>query len=408
MKQRSRNESRTVPAVVLGDLSLVRPLNWAGIPVVMGTDDLTDPVLWSRHVRSSFVLPGYGAEKRRRSAEVLAEIGERLVQKHGARIPLIYGQDAQLAMLYEAREKLSHHYCFVLNEPAVGRALLDKEEFARLCVRKGVRTPRTCRLDDVSITELGDLRPPLLVKPKLKTDWHRLRDTLFDGKGKARLFDDAQSLLAEPAIQANRNAVIVQEYVDGPVDALCSFHGFTTEDGRLLASFCGRKVKTYPRFAGESAVIELLDDPQVAEAGREVMSRLGVVGPFKIDLVRDRRSGELVTLEVNARFNLWNHLGAAHGVNLLEVAYDYLLFGREPSELPYQPRRRWVSFYRNYRGFKDDGASRPSALARWAAMALRRPSVHDVFDWRDPVPFVSLLAALLGKPRQRTVPALVV
>jgi len=353
------------------------------------------------------VLPGYHGEKRRRSAEVLQEIGERLVRRHGGRVPLIYGQEAQLAMLYEARERLAPYFCFVLNEPAVGRALLDKEEFARLCVRKGVRAPRTCRLDEVSIRELGELHPPLIVKPKLKTDWHRLRDSLFDGRGKARLFDDSRALLAEPAIQAARNAVIVQEYIDAPVEALCSFHGFATEEGRLLASFCGRKVKTYPPFAGESAVIELLDDPEVAEAGREVMARLGVVGPFKIDLARDRRNDELITLEVNARFNLWNHLGAAHGVNLLEVAYDYLLHGRMPSQLPYRPRARWVSFYRNYRGFKEAGASRPTALARWAAMALRRPAVHDVFDWTDPAPFLSMLAALMGKPRRRNVPALV-
>jgi predicted ATP-grasp superfamily ATP-dependent carboligase len=145
----------------------------------------------------------------------------------------------------------------------------------------------------------------------------------------------------------------------------------------------------------------------VAEAGREAMARLGVVGPFKIDLARDRRNGELVTLEVNARFNLWNHLGAAHGVNLLEVAYDYLLHGREPFALPYCPRARWVSFYRNYRGFKDAGSSRSAAIARWAAMTLRRPAVHDVFDWTDPAPFLSLLAGLLGKPPRRSVPSMV-
>src|SRR5262245_2140107 len=94
MKQRSNDVSRKVPAVVLGDLSLVRPLNWAGIPVVMGTDDTTDPGLWSRHVKSSFVLPGYSVDKRRHSAAQLQEIGERLVRRHGQRIPLIYGQDA--------------------------------------------------------------------------------------------------------------------------------------------------------------------------------------------------------------------------------------------------------------------------------------------------------------------------
>jgi D-aspartate ligase len=402
MKQRSSDDlRRSVPAVVLGDLSLIRPAAWAGIPVVVGTDDLADPSLWSVHVRRPFVLPGYDVGKRRETAAVLEEMGERLHRQHGERIPLIYGNDAQLALLYQMRETMERHFSFVLNEASLGAAMLDKEHFGALCRRKGVRAPRTSRIEDATMSELREMQPPLLVKPKLKTDWHPLREALFDGKGKARVFRDLKTLLDDPAVQASRDNLIVQEYVEAPVDALYSFHGFATEEGQILASFCGRKVTTYPPFAGESAVIELVDDPAVAEVGREVVARLGVVGPFKIDLIRDPRSAELITLEINARFNLWNHLGAAHGVNLLQVAYDYLVFGRHPAPSRCQPRARWVSFYRSYRGFKDAGASRPGALARWAAMVMRRPAVHDVLDWRDPAPFLQLLGTLLGKPRQR-------
>jgi D-aspartate ligase len=388
---------REIPAVVLGDLSLVRPLVWAGVRVVVGTDDADDLCLRSRHVHEHFLLPGYGAAARVQTAARLRDEGARLADQQGRRVPLFYGNDAQLALLYEQRELLEPVFAFVLSDREVGRAMLDKLGFATLCEQRQVRAPRTRTLDDEA--GVRSLRPPLLIKPRDKTDWHDLRAALFDGRGKARVFRDADELLGDLAVRRARRAVIVQEYFDADVAGLFSYHGFAAEDGRVLAGFCGRKVETYPPFAGESAIIELVQDAAVEAAGREVVAKLGVVGPFKVDLIRPRGRDELVTLEVNARFNLWHHLGAAHGVNLLEVAYDYLVSGIEPGACAYDPRVQWLSFYRVYRGLLDAGRGRAAAVAGWAAMSLRRPSVHDLFDWSDPGPFLGLLQELLGGKR---------
>jgi D-aspartate ligase len=391
-----------MPAVVLGDLSLVRPLVWAGVRVVVGTNDADDLCLRSRHVQSHFLLPGYGAGDRLRSASLLRDVGARLADEQGRRVPLFYGSDAQLAMLYDHRELLEPVFSFVLTDADVGRSMLNKLDFAALCERRGVEAPRSRTLDDDEAVR--ELRPPLLIKPRDKTDWHNLRDALFDGRGKARVFDDADQLLGDLAVRRARDAVVVQEYVDADVAGLYSFHGFAAEDGRLLAGFCGRKVETYPAFAGESAIIELVHDPRVEEVGREVIAKLGVVGPFKVDLIRPRGTEDLVTLEVNARFNLWHHLGAAHGVNLLEVAYDYLVSGLEPGRCAYDPRIRWLSFYRVYRSLLESGHGRAAAVAGWAARSMEGPTIHDLFDWRDPAPFLGLLQELLGGKHASAVP----
>jgi D-aspartate ligase len=392
-----RESAGPLPAVVLGDLSLVRPLVWSGVPVVVGSDDRQDPCLRSRHVREHFIVPGYGEETRERSAAILREVGQRLCETWGQRLPLFYGSDGQLALLYDHRASLEPYFRFTLSPDDVGRAMLDKLAFARLCEERRVSAPRSCQLDGDKEEALFRLRPPLLVKPRLKTDWHQLREALFDGQGKARVFPDAARLLQEPAVQTARGALVVQEFVSAPVEELYSFHGFAAEDGRLLGCFCGRKVQTQPAFAGESAIIELVDDPRIEAFGREVVARLEVRGPFKIDLIAPPPPEPLVVLEVNARYNLWHHLGAAHGVNLPRIAYDYLVSGQTPVEPPaYQPRARWLSFYRVYQGFREKGHARPVAMARWAALSLRRPSVHDLFDWRDPVPFLAMLATLLG------------
>jgi D-aspartate ligase len=389
---------RQIPAVVLGDLSIIRPLVWAGVPVVVGTADPNDHCLRSRHVQTHFLMPAADAAHRARWVAVLRGIGESMAACHGQRIPLFYGNDAQLELLYDHRAELDPFFRFSLCDTAVGRALLDKLAFAELCEQRGVRAPRTCRLDGDAEVALARLRPPLLVKPRTKTDWHGLRDLLFDGRGKARVFASADELLREPAVRSARDAIIVQELVEATVAQLHSFHGFAAEDGNILASFCGRKVLTYPPFAGESSVIELVNDSRVEALGREVVAKLGVVGPFKIDFIESPAG--LVTLEVNARYNLWHHLGAAHGVNLPQIAYDHLMFGWQPPESAvYQPRARWLSFYRVYRGLRDAGHGRPGALARWAAMSLQKPAVHDLFEWRDPVPFLMMVRELMGGRR---------
>jgi len=301
--------------------------------------------------------------------------------------------------MYEHRHLLEPVFRFLINGTDLGWALLDKARFAGACAAAGVATPRTWTRD-APVEALGELRPPLLVKPRLKSDWHKLKLAFFRDGAKAMRIDDARELLEHPGFELMRDAIVVQELIEAPVDALSSFHGFADERGRVLGCFSGRKVRTHPAFAGESAVIELVRDDDVERAGRDTIARLGVVGPFKVDLVRAPGTGELLTLEVNARFNLWHHLGAAHGVNLLAIAYDHLVRGQRPVEtVQVVPRARWMSFYGVYRALRDEGHGAVVALARWAATALGPRVVHDVLDWRDPAPFVWFVRSL-ARPRR--------
>jgi D-aspartate ligase len=111
-------------------------------------------------------------------------------------------------------------------------------------------------------------------------------------------------------------------------------------------------------------------------------------------------------LEVNARFNLWHHLGAAHGVNLPAVAHEYLVHGRVPLRPPeYQPRVRWQNVYRDLKALRDLG---PAGVAP-SLWTLFRPTVHELFAWRDPAPFLAQLSAMAGRylPWRRRWPATV-
>jgi D-aspartate ligase len=378
-----------VPALVAGDLTLVRPLGWHKIPVVLVTTDGADPSLRSRYVKGHCLVPGFLPPDDGPALEVLAAAGERLRSALGRCVPLIYGQDSQLEFLYRHRETLAQWFLFVLNDQALALALHDKGRFFSLCECAGVRVPRTVvpQIGQSLEHAIERLRPPLVVKPREKSDWKDLQATLFEGKAKARVFATRDELLRLPGLADVSDRLIVQEYVEAPVTGLYSFHGFAGPDGRLLAWFCGRKLRTFPAVAGESAIVELVHDPGLETEGRAVVERLGIRGPFKVDLIRDARTGELFTLEVNARFNLWHHLGAAHGVNLPLVAYELLADGHAPSEPPgYRPRQRWVDLYRVYRASREDPSF--SAMA-WVWSLLLGRTLDETFEWADPLPFLT-------------------
>lgn len=390
------------PVVVMGDLTLVRPHGMAGIPVILATRDPHDIALRSRYVHGACVLPpvpsGAAAEEggqaaaeveavRWRTAEVLLDTGARLHRALGRKVPLVYGSDKDLELIYLHRRALGEHYAFVLNDEELAWGMLDKEQFSTICEAAGVRAPRTLRPGE-GLGALEAMREPLLVKPRRKTSWKDIQRDLFEGKGKARVFPTRSALLSHPAFARFRDELIIQEHIGGGVGDLVSFHAFADEEGQLLASFCGRKVRTYPAFAGESSLIELTTDAEVDAAGRDIAARLGLKGPFKIDLIRDAESGELYTLEINARYTLWHYLGAVSGVNLPVVAYDLLVHGQRPQLEPRPaPRYRWLNLYRDWMAFREQREDGSLRLRDWLRSVTSPATVYEAFSWQDPGPF---------------------
>ncbi|HEY0705185.1 MAG TPA: hypothetical protein VGG33_00205, partial [Polyangia bacterium] len=125
------------------------------------------------------------------------------------------------------------------------------------------------------------------------------------------------------------------------------------------------------------------------------------VGPFKIDFLRDPRAGTLLALEINARYTLWHHLGAAHGVNLPQIAHAYQAHGGRPEGARRSdpvPAMRWMNFYRELHAFRQ---TRPVSVARWLASLFAQPNLHEIFSWRDPVPFAAHLGRGLRRRWQR-------
>jgi D-aspartate ligase len=384
------------PVVVLGGLNVTRACGLAGLPVIVAAAEAESPVFLSRYCAGALLLPPLAQTDA--VGEKLMRLGERLSRALGRAVPLFYGNDDYLNVMLQNRGRLSQHFRFVVNEPEVAAALIDKERFDAFTRARHLPVPRMLEWDEAAAFE-----GPVLVKPKLKIAYEQtavyLR--LFGGAGKARVFASGRDLAASSLAFALRGELVLQEYVPGSDREIWSFHGFADERSRVLTWFTGRKIRTWPAFTGQSSYLELAHHEALAELGHRIVAQAPLKGVFKIDFKRDPHSGRFYMLEVNARFNLWHYLAAANGLSVPRVAYDYLLEGRTPGTPPrFGTSVRWLHFKHDWRAYRELAARGELGLLRWAASLVLSRKVHELFAWSDPVPWaVHCIRRLRRLPR---------
>jgi len=392
----SRRPYPPVPVLLLGGVNLVRTLGLAGIPAIVATADPGEPALASRHCREHVLLPPLSEANACGALELL---GERLHARYGARLPLMYGSDDALALVHAHRERLERHFRLLLCDAEIAHALIDKDRFQRLAAARALPVPRELQWEGCGPGSVAGATGPVLAKPRTKVDWHdcALHARLFGESGKARIFASGAEALADRLVAMHREQLTFQEWIPGGDEALWSYHGVADEQGHLLASFIGRKIRTDPPLTGESAFIELAHDDSLAALGAEIAARLPLKGVFKMDLKRDPRDGRWYLLEINARYNLWNHLGAKNGVNLMEAAYRYLLEGARPQPARAGTTYRWLAFDGDRRAFRALHARGELTLRDWIASLAESRLVYNVFAWDDPGPWLRLWAVRIAR-----------
>jgi D-aspartate ligase len=360
-------------ALVMGDIDLVRALGLAGIvSAYVGAPDA--PARYSRHVNA--MLPWVDDDQEQVMAALL-RFGHAQPEP-----PVIYPQtDAALLMTSRHREELSSAFRFALADTALVDQLVDKDRFQALAERRGLPVPHAYRLPvrrDERPPEL-DIAFPLVVKPLVRT-----RHWASVGTGGKALHVGGQEEWAAlwPRLAGCRSDVVVQQLVPGPESALESYHAYVDERGSIAGEFTGRKIRTFPVRFGFSTAVEVVELPDVAALGRDVLASLGLRGVAKADFKRDER-GRLHLLEVNPRFNLWHHPAAVAGVNLPALVHADLTGGPRPPGRRATRPVQWCTPLTDLRAASATGMS-PLRWIRWAQGCEAMSGLSR----DDPLPFL--------------------
>jgi predicted ATP-grasp superfamily ATP-dependent carboligase len=166
----------------------------------------------------------------------------------------------------------------------------------------------------------------------------------------------------------------IQEYIPGDETRVVSYHAFIDHAGSVVGEFCGRKIRTLPFEFGLSTAVEIADLPRVRTMGLEVLRSFDFTGVAKVDF-KEAPNGDLYVLEVNPRFNLWHHPGAAAGVNLPAAVHSYLTEGRSDRLPAATPGVRWVQVWGDARAARVSGMSW-GEWVRFVASAETRRAFH--------------------------------
>ncbi len=373
-------------------MDLVRPLRRAGIDAAVVAQP-GGPEQYSRFARAVIETADH--------SEPDEQVVDRLIEFGRRQSPppvLFYTDDKTLLLTSRFRERLREVFTFVAPDRGIICDLVDKACFQALADRLSLPVLRA-RL--VAAAEQGpppdlDLRFPVVLKPASRLDDARW-GAAVQHHGKASKVVSAEDLrLLWPRLVASEVVAVAQELVPGHENQIVSYHAYVDAADGIVGEFTGRKIRTYPPEFGHTTALTVSADPQVADVGRDILQRLDFSGVVKLDFKRGP-DGQLHLLEVNPRFSLWHHPGAAAGVNIPALVYGDLVGRPRPRAVSARPGTTWVKPWRDPAAARADGIS----LRQWTRWALRADTT-SVLAWDDLMPFARGIVWARGKQRLPT------
>jgi predicted ATP-grasp superfamily ATP-dependent carboligase len=278
-------------------------------------------------------------------------------------------------------------------------AFVDKDRFHELTDRLDL--PRPASIPITRPAELDLVSDEELANGFLKPTESQRHNQVFKSKGSFVHSREEAVRLVEAAAAAGIS-FLLQEWIPGDMSRTYLIDGFVDRTGAITAMAARRRVRMDPpRLANTccDVTIPLADVEGCLPSLRTLFDAVGYRGIFNVEFKLDTRDGRFKIIELNPRpFWLIGHIAQA-GVDLPWMSYLDAQGLDVPDSPPYQVGR-----------FGMYEIPDASAIAR-AWRARRRPegSVlgpwlrgdRALFWWRDPLPAVAGIAAIIGRRVRR-------
>ncbi|WP_338683441.1 ATP-grasp domain-containing protein [Streptomyces acidiscabies] len=292
-----------VPAVLLridrnpfhhGTLGAVRSLGRAGVEVHLVADVTGSPVRHSRFVRQLHPPPLPGAADAEIAA-VLLRVAAR-VERPAVLIPM---DDASAVAVSRLREELAPAYLLPQQPGELPQRVADKAELAGLCRAAGVPHPETVVPESESQAAQAAWRLGLPVIAKWSRPWllpggSGLRSTVV-----LRSTQEARELYLRT--EEAGCPLLLQEFLAPGAGLDWFFHGYADRAGAVRAGGPGRKLLSWPRGAGLTAVGEWVPNATVTSLAERLTGDLGYRGILDLDFRRCAATGRYHLLDFNPR-----------------------------------------------------------------------------------------------------------
>ncbi len=332
---------------------------------------------------------------------------------------------ARIAPMLDGRFRIPHQ------PDGLPARVADKAELSRLCARWDIPHPETVIPASGAEAAEAAWRLGLPVVAKWSRPWllppgGGLRSTTL-----VHTAAEARRLYERTAEAGSR--LLLQRFLPAGTDTDWFFHGAFARGGHPLLAGSGRKELSWPVRTGLTAVGRWLPDPAVEEAGLRLAERLGYQGILDLDFRRDEK-GCFRLVDFNprpgAQFRLFTDAGGldvvqamyldltgqrvpepAGGPGRVFVAENYaLLASVRGRRLPWRSPARPPLPSPSAPGDAGTGQGRAAGgrpgPVRVAPRVERGRVEAAWFAADDPVPFLAMLAAFLGRGAGKGVRAL--
>jgi predicted ATP-grasp superfamily ATP-dependent carboligase len=387
-----------MPAVVLGEIGLVRCLGEWGVPCVVVACNKDHLAFASRYCMESAVVPSFDPDCCE-TLDLLLKIGRRL-----GKSVLFCNGEPDFLFVSKHRDPLSRYFLIDLPSEKQADLLVDKGLFYKMGTEYGFPIPRTWQPNDPGELEaiFPEILFPCILKPTQQLFWKSSAFQKRYGAGiKALQAKDSEALRTlYRDLWSLHPEVLIQEYIPGGDDHLYFFDTYFNARSEPLGYFIARRIRTYPIHCGISTLAVTVHDPAIAKAALRVLQTIGYRGAAHLDFKRDPRDGAPRLLEINPRFGLAIDLGARAGINLPMRAYLAQL-GRSPHfKEDYQVGMKWIDTKSDLKAFRCYRKIQEWTLSRWV-QSFDGPKMFRIWSARDPRPALTSIRRFLKRQVRR-------
>lgn len=256
------------------------------------------------------------------------QIVDELV-KLGAQISgrplLLLSEEKTVAAVSENREKLAEYFQFILPTHAQLLGLQSKSDFQTMAEESGCLIPKALIMSKATDDDANSLAFPCVFKPLYQDKAYSQR---FKKAYKMHNWEDVKALYAE--ISPIMPDMILQEWIEGEDSDIYFNLMYIAENGQVVTSFSGRKVRSWPLNVGGTASCTSTKEHHeiLHQHTKKFVDSIGYIGligmEFKFDV---NRNGFYMIEPTVGRTDYQHEIATLSGCNILKAIVDFHVNG---------------------------------------------------------------------------------
>jgi predicted ATP-grasp superfamily ATP-dependent carboligase len=375
-----------------GSAGIIRTLGRLKVPVYAVVEDDFTPAAMSRFLSGKFVWNTEALDR-----DALVEGLVRIAQKIG-RAVLIPTDDIAAAFMAEEGDALRELYAFPRAPRKLAGELANKRRLYQICRQYSIPCPAA--VFPASIAEVQAFVERAAFPVVMKAAESQRTPAGLRSTSIARSPGELIALYEQAPAGAN---LILQEYIPESCSEDWIYHGYTNPESGCMLGFTGRKLRSYPPFAGPTSLGVSARNETLRRQSEALLNAIGYAGIMDLDYRFDRRDGQYKLLDFNPRIGAnFRMFESAAGIDVVR-AMHLDMSGRP---VPHDPAVDGKVFVvESYDPFAAIGYIRRGAITLgdwWRSMKGPKELAWLSFD--DPLPFPVMCGRLLGRSLKRIIP----